>query len=913
MRTAYAPYQHLWEYLDDDTQIIAVNSRLTEHLNKLFIYHLKTKTNRSVVNQRILTLYQFFDQMIDCLYFNQKTDEIPPFFYNSNQNLLLWQQIIENDKNTQKDDVFLNVFDATKDAITAYDLCCNWITDMDIFSYPSEHLDFKRFKQWLIQFQAYCNDHHIYPETFKLAMIIKKLKNLQLPFKRLIFIGFNDYSLALKKLLEQLKELSIELIHWQLESPNDFSDPNTPFLISTPKLPQATTSIYAFEQTENELIAITKMIYENFYRYPNQTIGLIIPDLHLIRHRIEKIFDVQFFSKHNRLEALNNTDKPYMISGGKPLATMPIIKTALMILKLNASSNLEHLIRVLESPFTYSVNSSFDQRQQLIDLIKHKYFKSTTIKTLLSDPDLVEHLSEFKLPLEKIINQSVNYASKPLLSIQTKLQLFNFPGNESLSSENYQAVEQFYQLLTELKKLHNIVNQSDSINTIIQLEQLAKQTIFQAQSNPNASIFVLGILEASGHYFDRLYVMRMHNRLWPSQPKPNTLLPIELQKQYQMPHATYERQLYYAMQISRAFFYQCHKLFISYSLFDGEITQSLTPIMHTLIPNINLIKQSDDFKKHQLLPEVKFKETTLSLEALQEPYNANSYLYKDFSHCPFKAQMKYRLKLEPLIEFKEPLNAKDKGILIHQMMEIIWRQLKTQQALNNLTDTELEHIIQQAIKQALYKNKQLFPSQLDYLAMIETNRITLLIKQWLYLEKQREIPFHVLSHEKSTQKQVGLLTTKLRIDRIDQLDDGNLWLIDYKSAYMTNPKGWYNDTLSEPQLPLYAIALDNVTGISFAQINGQSMKLSTLSTYHSSLQLCETRIDIKTQFIEHRYKTITMEYDNWQQLIHYWNEHLTELSNEFTQGKLDITPNTQCTFCEFDQLCHYQHFKRGTI
>ncbi len=49
----------------------------------------------------------------------------------------------------------------------------------------------------------------------------------------------------------------------------------------------------------------------------------------------------------------------------------------------------------------------------------------------------------------------------------------------------------------------------------------------------------------------------------------------------------------------------------------------------------------------------------------------------------------------------------------------------------------------------------------------------------------------------------------MRIDRIDEMPDGSLAVIDYKtSASVPSPSSWLGDRPSDPQLPLYALAVE---------------------------------------------------------------------------------------------------------
>ena len=66
-----------------------------------------------------------------------------------------------------------------------------------------------------------------------------------------------------------------------------------------------------------------------------------------------------------------------------------------------------------------------------------------------------------------------------------------------------------------------------------------------------------------------------------------------------------------------------------------------------------------------------------------------------------------------------------------------------------------------------------------------------MLANWLDLEARR-LPFSVAQVEKDQQWQRGALMLKLRLDRIDALDDGRKVIVDYKtgaSAAKPEPTG----------------------------------------------------------------------------------------------------------------------------
>jgi ATP-dependent helicase/nuclease subunit B len=86
---------------------------------------------------------------------------------------------------------------------------------------------------------------------------------------------------------------------------------------------------------------------------------------------------------------------------------------------------------------------------------------------------------------------------------------------------------------------------------------------------------------------------------------------------------------------------------------------------------------------------------------------------------------------------------------------------------------------------------------------IEQQRMTGLMLEWLQLERQRA-PFKAISLEQKETVNLTGLELDVVADRIDQLEDGTSLIIDYKTGKEVSPKGWFEQRIGEPQLPLYA-------------------------------------------------------------------------------------------------------------
>src|SRR5690606_33929634 len=86
-------------------------------------------------------------------------------------------------------------------------------------------------------------------------------------------------------------------------------------------------------------------------RNPHAVIGIIVPNLGQTRPQVERIFTEVF----EPLAALPQTPRytlPFNFSAGIPLASTPLVQTALNLLNLNRPTlELESLCSLLHSPF----------------------------------------------------------------------------------------------------------------------------------------------------------------------------------------------------------------------------------------------------------------------------------------------------------------------------------------------------------------------------------------------------------------------------------------------------------------------------------------------------------------------------------------------------------------------------------
>ena len=134
--------------------------------------------------------------------------------------------------------------------------------------------------------------------------------------------------------------------------------------------------------------------------------------------------------------------------------------------------------------------------------------------------------------------------------------------------------------------------------------------------------------------------------------------------------------------------------------------------------------------------------------------------------------------------------------------------------------------------------------------------------------------------------QYGPLQIKVKVDRVDELQDGSQLVIDYKTGQVS-PNAWFGDRPDEPQLPLYCITYGNkVEGLAFAQIRPFAV---AFKGYSKGEQDCPG---------------ITV-LDSWTEQLALWQQTMSELAEQFAAGWAVVDPkqSNSCQYCEFHGLC----------
>ncbi len=871
---------NLLEKIAAGCTVLTVNSRLALHLHKDYEVWQRQQGNSSWATPEIIPWGAWLQQQWQEAEFQQGGNL--PVMLAAEQSQTVWEAVIQS-----SDETLLNIPATARSAMQAWRLLQQWNFTPEILD-SEENLDSAAFCRWAKEFRRRCQKHNWLDEAVLPTWLCDALQKgeLQSPAHVLLF-GFDELTPQHQSVIETLQAQGsiVELIE--------------------PKSSRTAVVLLqscADSQTEIRQVALwlRHLLMQGAEAPIGAPIGVVVPDLSGLRGDIERIFD-EVLMPGAVLELNQKPSRPYNISLGQPMAQLPVIHAALSLLDvLKAPAALANWSRLLLSPWFGGGDLELSQRAQLDAALRRHGEATLSLKQVLYQAEKYdcELLTQLLPRLQQsIANLSMRQSPGVWVnSFQLLLQQAGWPGDRSLDSSTFQTIQAWKKMLSRFASLSQVTANLTFSQALKQLRQLANATLFQAQSK-NEPVQVLGVLEAAGVQFSHCWLMGLHDGVWPPATSPNPFLPIDLQRRFNMPHASAERELAYAEQISMRLFVAAPEVIVSYPRREGDSDLRPSPLIAEK-PPLQQAPWLDDVPprfRDQLFQSAQLQQYS-DWHAPELPYGTQvrggTSIFKDQAACPFRAFGKHRLRAEGLDEPELGLNAAERGNLVHTMMELLWSELKDLQTLNQLDDSGLQQLVEEIVAGLIIAEARLYPQVFtERFAALEQARLIRLAILWLNLERQRA-PFEVAALEQQRQVSLAGLEMTVKADRIDRLESGGEMIIDYKTG-KASINDWFGERPNEPQLPLYAVTSDQeVTALAFA----------TLRTGDVALKGVSRDKDIA--------KGIKPGEVDWFVQQGLWSDELNRLGENFRQGQAEVDPkdafshsSKACMYCDLGPLC----------
>ena len=601
-----------------------------------------------------------------------------------------------------------------------------------------------------------------------------------------------------------------------------------------------TMRVEEFPDLGTELAAAANWLCASHQSNPSGRYAVVVPQLAQQRPQVERIFNAAF------AETLASTEGDVLnLSSGIPLSRTTLVRHWLLLLKsINAPINRLDTLELVQSPYFLpgALSAKVDLQAALIatqqdelklgDWLRALDWHQNKAQPSHTDDNFLTALAALGDSVRRLREQERKTMPEWLELIETWVSTLGWPMQESHDSDEFQQFRMFRTCCQQLAEHGDLFGEISLAAAIGLCERFFAQTDYQRQTikPDNTEIAeVLGVLEASGQCFDGLWLCQMGDREWPIPSQLNPLIPYGLQQDYGMPGAS-EREFAFWQGIIRQLIDGANELCASYAEAIDEVSQRLSAYLDGL-SGVSAIACDKGVRQNSSKTLASAGERaaarSLSIEVLEDhcgvPLESDERLLidtengvrqirkglgilRDYAVLPLQAYLKHRLGLERLLPVSQTLTPAERGMAVHSTLEHFWRKHLHQQSLAALSEEAVGASLRETlISQLEQLNRRRFKPLKPSDVALEATALARILSGFLRIERERHA-FSVIASELDVRYRYGNFELLGRIDRVDLTEGGGLQLIDYKTG-QASTKGWFDEEVSEPQLPLYALAL----------------------------------------------------------------------------------------------------------
>ncbi|MBQ3555505.1 MAG: PD-(D/E)XK nuclease family protein [Bacteroidales bacterium] len=625
-------------------------------------------------------------------------------------------------------------------------------------------------------------------------------KDIELRYKKIVFIGFNLLSVAEETMFAQLRDMGVADFYWDYNMPIK-DDTFSIMADSMSKNIKNFPSAYKLYETENqkfpdiELVAIPSNVGQTKYA------GEII----------SKIISNASGTEGERKEQETNTvvvlpDEKLLLP---MLHTIPSVVGSINI-TMGYPLSETPLFSLFKSIFDIHTKAKVDEKGQ----VKHYY---QNVLSLLRQPNIKElHGDIVSNFIDKIIKGNIVYVTSSVIPEELK---YLFP---CLSTND----EKFEYIKTIIDKLCENLSEKDSITCeflyyykmiINRLQALVKdfslqdKTLFKLiekmsssikvpfNGEPLSGLQIMGILETRALDFDNVIILSMNEGCFPADSRGDTFIPYNVRRGFGM--SSYEQrdgiaEYYFYRLLSRA-----KRVYLAYdSRAEGAKVGDLSRFVYQLkyqYPNkINsFVEKNINYsiklpKTEKIVVEKKDKvlkklnaykkggKRALSASTLNTYINCSLQFYFSSVEC-----------IKESDKVLEDVDSSVFGTIYHDVMEKIYEpyigKTITKDILEELQSKkdEIERLTLEAFAKNYFKTTTIKP--LTGRLSLRGEIIKKMVDRTLELDKGRS-PFVLLQTELNLNTSITLPTNEEvlltgKIDRLDLTSD-IVNIVDYKSG-----------------------------------------------------------------------------------------------------------------------------------
>ncbi|MGE8691382.1 MAG: PD-(D/E)XK nuclease family protein [Achromobacter sp.] len=835
-----------------DTLVLTVNNRLSRRMTLELAGLLRQERQVSEL-PRILPLSAWLAESANELAF-EADDGVPAYRLDSFATQLVWTEAIRTE---EAERVLLDASQAARLAMDADLLMDEW--DLHVPS-GADTDEYRGFAKWRERYRRTLAGIDAEDANQGYARVLEALEQGRLATPRqLVLAGFTDLSPRFRRLLRAFEAQGTEVAQWR-----------------DAQRAESTARRYVAADQGAEWRAAAAWAAGCLKAHPHGRYAIVSPQLEAESPFARRILS-QALAGHGGEPAF-----AFNVAVGRPLNEWPMARAALAWLRALAecAAGKGCDVAVLGAALLAGHCAGDVRDRARLAAIDARWRRQARLH--VSPQEWRKLLADIP-PLAQAWNQALEIWTQGgrqatcdvwMLRMKAALTALGFPGEAVLDSVGYQVMGALGDALGSFSALAPAAGRLGGLAAVKLLESVARSASFQPQRDPLARLDVLGLLEAEGGYWDGVWILGLTDDVLPASPKPNPLLPLAVLRQAKAPRATPEREREWAEGMYAALCRCAPDIIVSHAHMDGERELRPSPLVASAAPT-------------QWTPPEAAAVAVLPQESLDDgqgpPLAAGNRggggldVLDTQARNPLWAFVRHRLGGRELAPYADAATVNVRGQFLHKALELLWGMMPDQETLHELMAAgRLSALLEQAVAQAAEAELQ------DYspaLKALECQRAHAVLASWLDLEAQR-LPFAVAQVEKNHQWQRGALTLKLRLDRIDSLDDGRNVIVDYKTgvAAAKPEPDWSRSRPVNVQLPFYASVLadaagGDVAGLVLAQVHARQIAAQGLAD--EDLGMPGVTLASESKYFDGL---------SWPQIRERWRVAIEALADEYVAG-----------------------------
>jgi probable DNA repair protein len=595
----------------------------------------------------------------------------------------------------------------------------------------------------------------------------------------------------------------------------------------------------------------------------------------------------------------------YAIEGGRPLSEFPLITHALLSLRLvTGRLRFDEVVRWLRLPF-------LDGTDHMAGAAVEEWLRAGRRLELTAE-ELARELERAAVPTLTLVAARLRQASGTLSGerrvaaewsprLLQALRQLGWYGSRPLRSDEQQTVARWHALLDEYAALGAWLPRCSAADAVSTLADLASERNFDPASVA-APITLTDSHDDPVVSYDAIWVAGLDAAQWPPPPRPDVFIPLPLQVRAGIPWASAVRQAETAKRSLTAWRAATPDLTVSWARLEGDAHRAPSPLLARL--------ESQTSPAASSVTPLSMRLRQASLEAFEDVQGAAVDTTRTVAggvtplalqaECGFHAYAQVRLAAEELEEPAPGLDARERGMLMHKALELVWIKLKDHFHLQS-SDRQLRGpLIADSVEAAVVAVfRGHVPLELRAAVDREKHRLEKLIEALLQ-EEQRRPSFEVVALEARREVNIAGGRFEIRIDRIDSIEGGGFAILDYKSGEPRAPR-WQEQDVRDPQLLTYLLAEAgrNVQALANVSLAGGRARFSGRSSRAGILPNVKGLPGLDPK------KVPAEEIDAaWHVECERWLQGLARIAADYIAGRAPVQPATDvCRNCHLTILC----------